>query len=199
MKIVFLPAVSPGDLSYGSPQDDWARLESRFPGAECAMVRFDTMVWYNRRIRAETMRQVSGICRGKLDDAVLVGFSKSGCGAANIALDHPGIFRSVVVFDAPLCNQDATLFGMEPFYRDSRALRPDVPALRIRHGDDFGSTALVLVSGMHFADQMAEFAEELSRRRLPFHRINDTAYPHNWNAGWLLRAIAVLAGEEQTA
>jgi pimeloyl-ACP methyl ester carboxylesterase len=148
MKLVFLPATDPRDSSYGRPQQEWPVLRRSHPQAEVLLLSFDTMVWYTRSIRADAFDRIREICDGEFSQVVLIGFSKSGCGAMNIALDHPGLFRSVVVFDAPLLNEDINRFGMYRFYPSADQLRPDVPLLRIQNGDSYGSTELILIVGI---------------------------------------------------
>jgi hypothetical protein len=79
---------------------------------------------------------------------------------------------------------------MTRFYADRKALRPDVPLIRVRGGDAYGDTALVLVSGANFFDEMAAFAGELGEKGLAAACIDDTRYPHHWNSGWMIRALA---------
>ena len=194
MKLVFLPATDPRDSSYGRPQQEWPVLRRSHPQAEVLLLSFDTMVWYTRSIRADAFDRIREICDGEFSQLVLIGFSKSGCGAMNIALDHPGLFRSVVVFDAPLLNEDINRFGMYRFYPSADQLRPDVPLLRIQNGDSYGSTELILIHGEAFSDEMLAFSDALAERQLPATCLSDVSYPHRWDSGWMGPALQIALG-----
>ena len=111
MKLIFLPATDPRDSSYGRPEPEWPALRRVHQETECVLLPFDRLVWYTRPIRHDAFEGIRRICDGRFEQVVLVGFSKSGCGAVNMALDHPGLFGSVIVFDAPLANEDVGRFA----------------------------------------------------------------------------------------
>jgi pimeloyl-ACP methyl ester carboxylesterase len=193
MQIVFLPATASDCERYGQPEADWPALRARLPHAECTLIRFDRMVWYTPRIRAEALRRMPNPS-GAAGAVTLVGFSKSGCGALNLALDHPGLFRSVVVFDAPLANEDIRRFELSSFYADAQELRADVPLLRVRAGATFGATDLILVRGETFAEEMDLFFAALRDRNLDAVVPDGVRCPHHWNSGWILPALDLALG-----
>ena len=97
--------------------------------------------------------------------------------------------HAVVVFDAPLATEEPKWPNIGEFYPDARALRPDVPLLRVRRGDTCGRTKLVLVHGVGFSDDMATFATELQAKGGRATVLDEVAYPHLWDSGWLQPAI----------
>lgn len=194
-QILFLPATAPGDTRYGCDQEEWPLIQSRFGGVSCTSIRFDTMVWYNRQVRNEGYTKMVNACGGDLRDLIVVGFSKSGCGAINFALDYPNTFKAVVVFDAPLVNEDIHRFhNLDKFYPSTQALQEDVPLRRIRNGQTFGKTSIVLIHGEEYSDEMNSFFAELKDKGGHARVLSDIAYPHSWNSGWVVPALENVLG-----
>lgn len=181
-----LPATEPGDRSFGvlSPEE--------LAGFDVMEVAFSRLVWYNAAIRAETWQQIVAADPGP--DDVLIGFSKSGHGALNLALDHPGVFGRVLIFDAPICRRELFQWSTEGFYTQ-QTWTEDWPLGRLSQLVELsGHTELILVSGDGFADEMRQMDREITEAggRCRFH---DVQLPHRWDSGWIRRSLAASAAE----
>ena len=145
MNIVFLPATAPEDDTYGAIP----RQISGYPDASVRMVCFPTMVWYNDVVRKNAISQLRawGIAR-----IVLMGFSKSGLGAWNIARTLPDCVSATIIFDAPVARDQLPPWGTQAFYTDDAAWQKDLPLRTIQAFDSALPKAhrLILISGQSF-------------------------------------------------
>jgi len=102
---IYLAATNPDEDRYGfMPQ------KPSCPDNDILSIQFPYEVWYNEEWRDTTMRIIRPKLRTK---NILIGFSKSGLGALNIAIENPGIFHAVVIFDSPLMHQDSNSFNLK--------------------------------------------------------------------------------------
>lgn len=180
MNIVFLPATEPDDETYGRIPDRIAVC----PGATIRAVHFPTLVWYNAAVRREAIAQI----RAMGDEPVtLVGFSKSGLGAWNIARVIPDRVAATVIFDAPMVRLQKPPWGTDPFYADDAAWQMDVPALTIPEFRAAVPAAhrLVLISGANFHDEMVAMAGALTAQGVSPVFLPRPDLRHHWNSGWL--------------
>lgn len=137
-------------------------------------------VWYNRGERDRIARALAGAA-----GVTLVGFSKSGLGALNLALDHPGLAARIVVFDVPVARDPHPGWGVEGYYPDLQTYRADLPISwpqRLRAMT--ASTALLHIAGALYVDDHDQLHRHLdgspgyAYRRQP-------DWTHRWDAGWL--------------
>jgi pimeloyl-ACP methyl ester carboxylesterase len=185
-KAFVLPATEPDDRSFGVlPPEELA-------GYTVIHIRFPGLVWYNAAIRAETWQQIVVADPGP--DDVLIGFSKSGHGALNLALDHPDVFGRIVVFDGPICRPELFPWSTGGFYTQ-QTWSEDRPLGRLaglvklsRH------TELILVSGDGFADEMRQMHRAIFDAG-GHCRLYDWQLPHRWDSGWIRRSLAASAAE----
>ena len=91
LNLVLLPATEPGDDTYGIMP---GRVEA-YPSAVVHPVHFPTMVWYNESIRNAAIAQIQSL---ETNPVILVGFSKSGLGAWNIARTIPQRISGTIIF-----------------------------------------------------------------------------------------------------
>ena len=180
MHIVFLPATEPGDLTYGEPP----RLIATHPEARLHHVSFPRMVWYNRRICQQAIVQIRAL---KARGVVLVGFSKSGLGAWNIARAIPRLVRRTVIFDAPVARASLPPWETAAYYADDAAWQEDLP---IRGVDAFRAAmpathSLVLISGAAFHDEMLALSRALAQAGAAHTFLARPGRPHHWNSGWI--------------
>ncbi|MGJ3242443.1 MAG: GNAT family N-acetyltransferase [Opitutales bacterium] len=159
--VAALPATDPVDATYGVTPD--APLGPAWPALP---VRFDRVVWYPPAMRSRAMGQIlPHIAR----DTVLIGFSKSGLGALNLALDHPGLFRWVILFDAPLMRPEAPPWDDCHAFYDLAAWAADQPANRLPDLKELteSGTRLLHLSGRGFHDEHVAFQDLLDREGIP--------------------------------
>jgi pimeloyl-ACP methyl ester carboxylesterase len=187
MHIVFLPATEPGDLTYGAaPQ----RIAA-FPAVSIHQVRFPTMVWYNRQVRRQAVAQIRAL---GVPPVVLVGFSKSGLGAWNIARAIPEAVWRTIIFDAPVARAALPPWGTAPFYADDAAWQVDLP---IRGVDAFrgampATHSLVLISGAAFHGEMLALSQALGQAGVTHTFLPRPHLAHHWGSGWIEAGLELL-------
>ncbi|HAU38829.1 MAG TPA: hypothetical protein DCX07_14075, partial [Phycisphaerales bacterium] len=158
---VFLPATEPGDATYGIAP---TRLDEA-PECRVHHVRFDSLVWYNRAVRRQAAEQIDA--RG-LSSFVLVGFSKSGLGAINLACELGEHVVATVVFDAPVARTKLPPWGTGPFYAGDDDWLADLPMANAATLKQTlpQSHRLILISGEGFHDEMTTFSRRLNELKL---------------------------------
>ena len=180
MNIIFLPATEPSDTTYGAVPEklaDW-------PDARIYTVQYPHLVWYNKRIRNDATAQIRSLNASPL---VLVGFSKSGLGAWNIARSIPDLVSGTIIFDAPVARDALPSWGTAPFYEDDSSWQQDLPLRTI--GDFYSDMPethrLVLISGPSFHDEMCQLSGALSNIGLEHAFLSRSGLAHHWNSGWI--------------
>jgi len=173
--VLILPATGPGDVEFNSgclPEVIAAR-----PALDIEMYAPGRLVWYTPEIR----RDVLAAARFPRCDAV-IGFSKSGLGAVNLALEHPGRFGEVFIFDSPVTETDRARYGAERFYATDKDWLADLPAERAGLIASSGlGGRLHLLAGPVFGGQMRDLAG-----MIPGCRLHDfTGVGHRWDPEWL--------------
>lgn len=186
--VVILPATHPDDPTYGFTPTQVAA----HPQARLHAVRFPEVVWYNRAVRDQAMAQIRAL---GLPSCVLVGFSKSGLGAWNIARQMADQVQGAIIFDAPLASDDWRRWGDE-FYQSDAAWQEDLPLHQIRRDPSVwpAHASLVLISGTSFHAEMTRFSEELTQRGTAHQFLPRPDMPHHWDAGWLAEGLTALEG-----
>lgn len=187
LNLVCLPATAPDDDTYGIIP----RRTRVLPASAIHRVTFSNMVWYNAAVRREAVRQIKKM---HVAPVVLVGFSKSGLGAWNIARTHPKLVAATIIFDAPVARETLPPWGTEPFYADDAAWQQDLPIQTIKgfRSAVRKSHRLVLISGAGFHAEMAALAEALARERVEHTFLARPHMKHHWQAGWLEEGLSVL-------
>ena len=180
-----LPATEPGDDTYGEAPTDIQAM----PRSSVLTVGFDCEVWYNRQIRDISYRILA---RAHPTGALVgIGFSKSALGMLNLALDRPGLFSAILLFDAPLTMRNLPPWNTADFY-DQGAWEQDLPILNLpRIRALLAETRLIHIAGANFAEQHDEFHRALSTMppgppeapAYVYHREPNLA--HHWDSGWL--------------
>ena len=200
--LVYLPAAGAGNVTWGKPdlQMHWGANVS------CHLWPSETQVWYNLDIRQQIMAYIDGLATSQGTDEtstsasaperiILVGFSKSGLGALNLAPMLKDRLAGVVIFDTPTSMALRAGWGIEPFYPDDEHWQADLPANRIKtYASVFGEDCpLVLITGSAFHEQMSTFSDNLNQAGVTHQYIHRPAMKHNWQTGWLELAQAALA------
>ena len=185
MDLVFLPATAPGDTTYGSVPK---RVEGH-PGASITQVRYPRLVWYNEAVRREAITQIRAL---RCSQIVLVGFSKSGLGAWNIARAIPEMVAGTIIFDAPVTQTDRHRWPTEAFYPDDASWQRDLPSRTVREFRDAmcETHRLVLISGASFHNEMCALSNMLTENGLEHIFLPRPGMKHHWNAGWIEEGLA---------
>lgn len=178
--LVFLPATADDDPRYGTIP---TQLEG-YPDASILRVRYPSMVWYNRAVRAEAIDQIRS---WRVAPLVLIGFSKSGLGAWNIARAIPERVAATIIFDGPVARQVLPPWGAAPFYADDAAWQRDLPLNTLA---EFQAAVpaphrLVLISGRSFHQEMETLSLALGSAAVQHTFLPRPTMEHHWNAGWI--------------
>jgi S-formylglutathione hydrolase FrmB len=176
----------------------------------CVMPSFTGMPWYadhptdprsqqERYFIEDVVPLVEASCsqvRGV--DRLLLGFSKSGFGAFNLFLRHPGMFAKAAAWDAPLgmasINKygSAEAFGTQANFDEYylwEALKQNAGRLDDEH-------QLGLFGYDTFRGHMQATHYQMLKWGIPHHFVDGPRREHQWNSGWLPEVIEFLAGEK---
>jgi len=191
--LAFLPATEPDDETYGVIPE----LVPGYPELVLRQVRYPTMVWYNEAVRQEAIAQIRG---WDVSPVVLVGFSKSGLGAWNIAREIPDRIAATIIFDAPVARRQLPTWGTQAFYADHTAWQGDLP---VRTVEAFAAAVpeahrLVLISGPGFRAEMCALSRALARIGHDHVFLDCPDMKHHWNSGWIEKGLAALSGPRAT-
>ena len=189
LNLVFLPATEPGDTTYGTAPD---RIEA-YPGASIRQIRYPTLVWYNAAVQREAVRQIRAFGIAPL---VLVGFSKSGLGAWNIARALPALVSGTIIFDAPVARRELPPWGTEPFYANDAAWQEDLPMNTIGpfKASMPGTHKLVLISGESFRVEMEALSKALTQACVDHAFLSRPRQRHHWQSGWIEEGLKAVIG-----
>lgn len=187
MNLVLLPATDPDDRTYGIMPE---RIEG-YPGVSIRQVRFPAMVWYNKTVRDQAIEQINSL---RLLPVVLVGFSKSGLGAWNIARAIPEDVEATIIFDAPVASEELLRWDAAAYYANQETWLADLP---IRNVPDFKAALparhrLVLISGEGFHGEMSALSCALTETGVEHAFLSRPYLRHHWNSGWIEEALNIL-------
>jgi pimeloyl-ACP methyl ester carboxylesterase len=159
------------------------RIET-YPTAIIHQIHYPTMVWYNEAVRREAIAQIRSL---DMTPVILVGFSKSGLGAWNIARTIPDLTSCTIIFDAPVARNELPPWGTGPFYATDGAWKEDLPIRSVKrfHVAMADTHSLILIAGHNFRDETWTLSQSLSEIG---HRHVFLDYPgmkHHWNSGWI--------------
>ena len=178
--VVFLPATARDNITYGEIPE---KIPA-FPDIAVRQVVYPRLVWYNRAVQDEAIAQIRA---WNIQSVILVGFSKSGLGAWNIARRIPERVSGTIIFDAPMARESLPPWGTAPFYADDAAWQKDLP---LRTCAQFQEAVhphhrLVLISGTGFHDEMCTLSGRLIKIGLPHAFLPRPELRHHWNSGWI--------------
>jgi pimeloyl-ACP methyl ester carboxylesterase len=185
--LVFLPATEPGDDTYGlAPEHVTA-----YPEISVHQVSFPSLVWYNQAAQSQAVAQIRDLITGPV---ILVGFSKSGLGAWNIARTIPDLVQATIIFDAPVAREQLPPWETAAFYDSDESWRKDLP---IHLVEEFQSAmppdhSLVLISGEGFHDEMCALSRAASDIELDHVFLSRPHQTHNWQSGWIDEGLAAI-------
>jgi pimeloyl-ACP methyl ester carboxylesterase len=189
--LAFLPAMEPGNRTYGQIPERIAL----FPGIAVRQVNYPKLVWYNRAVQDEAIAQIRG---WNVRSIILVGFSKSGLGAWNIARRIPDLVAGTIIFDSPVARDTLPPWGTAPFYKDDAAWQEDLPLRTCEHFKAAmqADHRLVLISGAGFHDEMSVLSAHLSSMALQHVFLPRPDMKHHWNAGWIEDGVGKIVEKE---
>lgn len=174
----------------------------------CVAPAFERLPWYADHPDDARVRQESHLlklvlpfvernypARSNADDRLLVGFSKSGWGAFSLLLRHPEVFGRAASWDAPLMMErpgkygSEAIFGRQENFENYRITR----LLELRAGYLRSQPArLVLLGYGNFAEDDTLLHQRLESSAVPHHWEHGPKRRHDWDSGWLARAVELL-------
>lgn len=187
LNLVILPATEPGDDTYGLPPD----YIPAYPEITVHHVRFPSLVWYNQAVQDRAVAQIRRLCTKPV---ILVGFSKSGLGAWNIARTIPDLVRATIIFDAPVAREELPPWETAAFYDGDESWQQDLPmgsitAFKAAMPADH---SLVLISGEGFHEEMRALSDAAHRIGLEHAFLPRPDRIHNWQSGWIEEGLGVI-------
>lgn len=189
LNLAFLPATEPDDNTYGRTPDSIPGTA----GISIRQVSYPRLVWYNTAVRNDAIEQIRA---WNVAPIILVGFSKSGLGAWNIARTIPELVSGTIIFDAPVARQQLPPWGTQPFYPDDSAWQADLPLRTTRHFLQAmpDSHQLVLIAGANFRAEMCMLSEAMLQLGSKHAFLDRPDLKHHWNSGWIEVALNALLG-----
>jgi hypothetical protein len=125
--------------------------------------------------------------RADAHSRLLLGFSKSGWGAASLLLRHPDVFGKAAIWDAPLMQTAPEFDDMVAVFgtRDNFE-RYRLDDLFERRAHAVRGTERLALFGTCFFDEHHQAAHALLDQLTVAHRYEDETEPyHTWESGWL--------------
>ena len=133
----------------------------------------------------------------------LIGFSKSGFGAATLLFRNPTVFDAAAAWDLPADQADTSVwdmldnYGSDANFQDNYRL---TDAWIAAHQGPFQTATRLWLSydqGTYFGyptflDEVSAFAGRLQAHQVQFMRTGGATRPHAWGSGWLSEAVAGL-------
>ena len=133
---------------------------------------------------------------GSVPQRYLIGFSKSGNGALDLILRHPGVFNGVAAWDSPTQLTDVSSYSGTPINFGTQANFSSyiIPNLVTSDANPFQQQIRIWISGDQalFFDQMNSLHDELTAASIPHAWVQGGPRAHSWNSGWLPGAVAGL-------
>ena len=178
---IYLPASAPDNLEFGKIPDTPA-----IAGNTLINVKFAKEVWYNQEWRKKAIAQFLPV----LDkNNILIGFSKSGLGALNIAMENPTMFHAVIIFDSPLMYQKLPAWNTSPFY-SQLTWEDDFVGNRLNKIKSLSdNTKIIHIGGAHFHKDHKIFHNLLKAHDIQHYYLSRPQLSHNWGSGWLFESV----------
>jgi len=133
----------------------------------------------------------------------LIGFSKSGFGAATLLFRNPTVFDAAAAWDLPADQADTSVWDMLDNYGSEANFQENyrlTDAWIAAHQGPFQTATRLWLSydqGTYFGyptflDEVSAFAGRLQAHQVQFMRTGGATRPHAWGSGWLSEAVASL-------
>jgi hypothetical protein len=128
----------------------------------------------------------------------LLGFSKSGLGAEDLILKHPGIFAVAAAWDFPAGMSSYDQYGSDPAasYGTQANFQANyrlTPAFVHAHRGQFQTRTRIWIGGnREFPAYMSNYASLLTKEGILYTRQAPQSMAHSWTSGWVPIALAAL-------
>ncbi|HLM88083.1 MAG TPA: alpha/beta hydrolase-fold protein [Streptosporangiaceae bacterium] len=128
----------------------------------------------------------------------LIGFSKSGLGAQDLILKHPGIFALAASWDFPadmssydeLAADSVASYGTNANFQANYRLTPAF--VKVHSGPFLRQDRIWIGGGTIFPTDISDYAKLLAEKGILFTREAPRSMAHRWDSGWVPDALAAL-------
>jgi hypothetical protein len=126
----------------------------------------------------------------------LIGFSKSGNGALDLILRHPGVFNGAAIWDSPVETTDISTFPglLMNFGSQANFNSYSITALIASNANAFQQQTRLWISGdqANYQSQMIHLHNQLTAAGIPHTWVEGGVRAHSWSSGWLEGAVTGL-------
>ena len=133
---------------------------------------------------------------GGIPQRFLIGFSKSGNGALDLILRHPGVFNEAAIWDSPTQLSSISSYAdlLMNFGSQANFNSYNIPALVSSNAGPFQQQTRLWISGdqADYQPDMIELHNELIAASIPHTWVQGGVRAHSWNSGWLDGAVTSL-------
>ncbi len=173
-------------------------------GVIFVMPTFSHLPWYcdhptDPKIRQETyfvkvvvpfVERTYPVTKGS-EGRLLLGFSKSGCGAFSSLLRHPDFFGKAAAWDAPLNMMKPNRYGMGPIFGTQKNFdKYNIPTLLAKRAKQLRTQKrLGIIGYSNFRGHHKKIHGLLIRLKIPHFYQDVRQGKHHWNSGWLEDAV----------
>ena len=124
---------------------------------------------------------------------LLLGFSKSGCGAWSLLLRHPDIFGKAVAWDAPVLLDNFNRYGSGDIYGTPENFEKYRIVKLLERAADLGREKRLILLGMgNFREQHEKMHVLLEGKKIPHAYIDGPVRKHDWHSGWVAEGMKLL-------
>ena len=209
-RVLYVLPVEPlGEMKWGDGLWEIQKneLQDKY-GLICVQPTFAQTPWYadhptNPRIRQESyflnvvvpfIDRTYPTLAGK-EGRLLLGFSKSGCGAFSLLLRHPDVFGKAAAWDAPLMMERPNKYGMaEIFGTQENFEHYRIAALLRKHVAKLGGPVWLMHFGYGNFREHHQSAHRLMDELGIAHQYRDgPKREHSWHSRWLPEVVQMLA------
>ena len=126
----------------------------------------------------------------------LIGFSKSGNGALDLILRHPGVFNGAAIWDSPVQTTDISTFPglLMNFGSQANFNSYNIPTLVASNANAFQLQTRLWISGdqANYQAQMINLHNQLIAAGILHTWVEGGVRAHSWSSGWLEGAVTGL-------
>jgi enterochelin esterase-like enzyme len=125
---------------------------------------------------------------------LLLGFSKSGCGAFSLLLRHPELFGKAVAWDAPLMMERPDKYGMAGIFGTQENFKQyRIASLLRKQAAKLDGPVRLMQFGYGNFQEHHQSAHRLMDELGIAHEYRDgPKREHSWHSGWLSEAVQML-------
>ncbi len=166
---------------------------------------FSHLPWYADHSTEKTIRQESYFLNEvvplidkhypaspKMEDRLLLGFSKSGWGAWSLLLRHPKMFGRAVAWDAPLMMQQLGQYGTRGIYATQENFEKYRITDLLKTWKGENAKRLILIGEGNFQKQHVEIHQLMQQLHIPHIYKEGEKRKHDWHSGWVMEAVPLL-------